>query len=143
MLIFDVPDRNAIGEQGALEAEAAADQEGDHVVFPESGDVLNFLLELAVAVDAVARKVGADVGAGCSTPWIEAPHVGDVQKWTGFGVALAEQQKIVGEITPYDHQVGLRIAVGQACCGAAQLALAYSLAQLDRGQVAVACRVHV
>ena len=98
--VLDVPDWHAVGQQRSLETEAAADEEGHHVVLPEGRDVLHLLIELAIAVDAVAREVRADIGAWRRVPWLEARRVGDVQQRAGFGVALAEQQEVVGQLTP-------------------------------------------
>jgi len=94
--VLDVPHRNVVCQQSTLEAETAANQKGHHVVFPEPRDIAYFLLQLAVAIDPVFRKVSADVCSRCCAQGLGASWVRDIEQGTGLGVALTEQEKVVG-----------------------------------------------
>ena len=63
--------------QRLLERERAADHEGDEVVAPARRDVGRLLDEHAVAPDAVARQVGADVEIGAERRQARIARLGD------------------------------------------------------------------
>ena len=74
--LLDVADRQPGGQQRALERERAADQERDEVLAPDVADVGRLVDDLAVDVDAVARDVGAQIGAGRGDPRLARARVG-------------------------------------------------------------------
>src|SRR5215471_13767411 len=57
-------------DEGVLEGEAAAEEERHEVVPPEVSDVASLLGQLALAVDAVARHVGAKICTGHCAGWV-------------------------------------------------------------------------
>jgi hypothetical protein len=79
VVVLYMPNRNVVGQQGALEAKAAADQEAHHVVFPERGDIADFLLQNSVAIDPVFRKVTANVGSRRCPHGLAAAWVGHIE----------------------------------------------------------------
>ena len=85
----DVADRDAVLDQRLLEGERAADGEAHEVVAPEIADVGGFVDQFAVAPDAVAGQVGADVEVGAEgreardRPLRRPPAPGRVSGWPG------------------------------------------------------------
>src|SRR5690554_6267295 len=69
-----MPNRHAFGDQGLLEGKGAADHEADQVVAPQIGDILSLLDQLALAEDAVTRKIVAQVEDRKSTR-LNSSHV--------------------------------------------------------------------
>ena len=70
--------------------------------------------QLAVAVDAVARHVGAQVGPGGDAPRLRVARLGHVEQRARLRVALAEQQEVERQVPRHDDEVGLDVARGQA-----------------------------
>jgi hypothetical protein len=133
---LDVPHRHAGLEQGALEGERAAEEEADEVVAPPGPQAGRLLDELAVAVDAVARQVVAQVGAGGDEARLGGAGLGDVEQRARLGVALAEEEEVEGQLARHDDEVGLDEAEGQAGRRAGQFALPGEAARLGAGGVA-------
>ena len=94
-------------QQGVLEGERAAEQEADQVVAPAAIQVGRLVDQLAVAIDAIARQVGAQVGPRRDQPRLADAGLGHVQQRTRLRIALAEQQEIKGQLARHHHQVGL------------------------------------
>src|SRR4029077_8443889 len=111
---LDVPHRDARVEQRPLEGERAAEQEGHQVVAPEGAHVGHLVGHHPVLVDAVARQVGAEVGAGRHADRLGRAHVGDLDQRARPRVALAEEQEVVGLLPRQHREVGLHEAGGQA-----------------------------
>ncbi len=82
--------RNTRVEHRVLEGVAAPNQEGDEIVAPIVGYVLDLGLQLAVAVDAVPGQVGADVSAGSGLRRLHLARLDDLDDGAGLRVALAK-----------------------------------------------------
>ena len=85
------------------------DDERYEVVAPVVLDILHFGHQLAVLVDAVAREVGGDVAVGCADGSLACAHLGHFQQRARLGVALREQQEVVGLLLRQHDEVRLRI----------------------------------
>ena len=101
-------------QQGVLERERAAEQEGDEVVPPVAGDVGRLVDQFAVAEDAVGRHVGAEVGVRGDDAGHRVAGFGHVEQRARLRVALAEEQKVEGQVARHDDEVGLDVAEGEA-----------------------------
>jgi hypothetical protein len=77
-------------DQGVLEGQAATEQESDEIVAPEVADFSPLLDQLAPAVDAVARQVGAEVSARAERAGSGSP--GGVISMSGQGLGLRVQK---------------------------------------------------
>mgnify|MGYP000565080461 CR=1 FL=1 len=97
-----------------LERERAADDERYEVVAPVVLDILHFGHQLAVLVDAVAREVGGDVAIGGADGGLARAGLRDLEQRAGLGVALCEQQEVVGLLARQHDEVRLRVAGAQA-----------------------------
>ena len=62
-----------------------------------------------MAIDAVARQVGAQVGRRRRRSGAPGSRVGHVQQRTRLRIALAEEQEIEGQVARHDHEVGLHV----------------------------------
>ena len=116
----DVAQSSPSATQRLLERERAADHEADEVVAPVRLDVVRLLDQLAVAPDAVARQVGADVEVGAERRHARVAGLGHAEQRARLRIALAEAQEVVGEVGGQDGEVALDIAgcapaVGRRC----------------------------
>ena len=128
-----VAQRDAGVRQRRLKGETAPQQERHQVVAPEIGHREILAGQFAVLIDAVGRHVGADVGAGGGDAGLDGAGVNHFQQGAGLRVALAEQQKVKGQIPGQHGQVGLHIPVGQPGGYAVIPAGADDAAQVGRG----------
>jgi hypothetical protein len=127
-----VPQRNARIHQRPLEGERAAEQERDEVVAPEGLDVRDLVREHAVLVDPIARQVGAQVGARRDADRLGRAHVRHLDQRARAGVALAEEQEVVGVFLGQHGHVGLDEAGALARGDAAELAASDVRSDLSR-----------
>ena len=74
----------------------------------------SFLGKDAVFINAVAGYVAGNVAARRKARKAALPGVGNLQQRAGFGVALAEQQKIPRQFLGENDEVALRVAVAHA-----------------------------
>ena len=109
-----MPHRQALGEQRALERERAADQERHEVVAPVLAQVGRLVDKLAVAPDAVAGQIGAQVGARRDLRRLGRAGVGDVEQRAGLRVGAAEEQEVERDGLRQRDEVRLGKAGGEA-----------------------------
>src|SRR5690606_14625556 len=98
--------RDAGVDQGALEAERAADEERHEVIGPQVRDLRHLLDQLAVPPYAIERQVRAKV---CVRGELGARRagLGDIEQRHRLRVALAEQQHVPGPVARHDDEVRL------------------------------------
>ena len=60
-VLLDVPQADAVLQQGLLEGKGATDDEGDQIVPPVLPDVVRFIGQFAIAKNAITRNVSADI----------------------------------------------------------------------------------
>src|SRR6266850_6570088 len=113
LALVDVTHRDARVEQGPLEGERAAEQEGDEIVAPERAHIGDLVGEHAVLVDAVPGNVRAQIGPRGYPHGLGRAHVGYLDQRAGPRVALAEEQEVVGLFLRQHREVGLHEAGGQ------------------------------
>ena len=75
---------------GSLEGETATQQEGDQVIPPVGDQGLHFSHKLAVLVNAVTGRIGADVAARSGNPRLHVTRLHYFQQGAGLRVALAK-----------------------------------------------------
>ena len=132
--LLDVPHRDAGLHQRVLEGERTAQQETDEIVAPPAEQVGRLLDQFAVAIDAVARHIGAKVGAGGGVARFGTAGIGDVEQRTRLRIALAEQQKIESEVARHNDEVGLHVAQSEARRRSRQFAAAGLPSDLGPGR---------
>ena len=101
---------DAVFEQRLLERERAADGEGDEIVAPVFEDVARLVDERAVAPDAIARQVGADVEIVGQSRNARIARRRDADQRARLRIALAELQKILRQGLRQDREIGLHEA---------------------------------
>src|SRR5215467_16126264 len=121
-------------DEGVLEGEAAAEEERHEVVPPEVSDVAVLLKQLALAVDAVARHIGAKIctGRGAGRLWVARWR--DLNDRTGRGVAGTEGGELDGRLLRKNDHVGLLIGRAVPGGGPAPFAAPRGGSQLGSGR---------
>jgi hypothetical protein len=119
-----VADRQTVRQQGFLEGIRTADHEGDEIVAPVRHDVGRLLHHLAVAPDAVARQVGADVEIDAERGNAGVADIGHADDRTRFGIELAEPVKRGRKLLGEDREIALDETVGDAGRGGRHAAAA-------------------
>jgi hypothetical protein len=104
-------------KEGEFKREGAAEEEGDHVGGADGRDVGDLLLEDAVAEDAIAGAVSADVSTRRNAARLKAPGLANVEEGAGLWVADAEEEEVEGLRCGEDDEVRLRIPRACACGG--------------------------
>jgi hypothetical protein len=99
------------------------EHEGHEIVAPMLGHVSRLVDHLAVAPDAVARHVGADVEIGAERGDVRAADVGHADDRARFRIELAEAVKGAGIFGRQDRQIALDEA-GSDAGGRSDLAAA-------------------
>ena len=128
----NVADLDALAHQSLLEGEGAADQEADIALLPVLGNVGQGLtVPNAVAIDAVAGDIGADVAALAHVIGQGLLALDDLQNGAGEGIQLGKLLKISGVLRGQDDQVGLGIAAAHTGGGEVDDALADQLTDLS------------
>ena len=112
--LFDVPHGNPGREQLPFEGEGAADEEIYEILPPEPGDVGVLSGEFSVLPHPVLGNIPGDVRVIRHFPDQTAAHVAHLQQRAGFGVALGEQQKVIGLFPGQDQQIALGVAFAHA-----------------------------
>ena len=123
-LALDVADRQAVRHQRFFEGIRTADHEGDEIVAPVRHDVGRLLHHLAVAPDAIARQVGADVEIEAERGNAGIADIGHADDRARLRIELAEPVKRGRELLGQDHEIALDEAVGDAGGGASHAAAA-------------------
>ena len=113
-LLLDVADRQAVRQQRFLERKRAAEHEGDEVVAPMRHDVGRLVDHLAVAPDAVARQVGADVEVEAERGNAGIADIGHADDRARFGIELAEPVEGRRQLLRQDREIALNETVGDA-----------------------------
>ena len=98
----DVAQRHARLQQRFLERERAAEHEAHEIVAPQRLTSHRLVDQIAVAPDAIARHVGADVEVGAERGMRGSPASDTPSSGHGFGIALAEAQEILGTVVRQD-----------------------------------------
>src|SRR5256885_15931445 len=119
-----VPQARARLEQGLLEGKRAAEDEGDQVLAQERADVADVRHRLAVAEDAVARHVGADVEVFAERGKLRLPRLRSGEERAGLGIALAEEHELLCIFARQDADIALHVARREPCGVARVLAAA-------------------
>ena len=109
----------------------------DEIVAPMLRHVGRLVHDLAVAPDAVARHVGADVEIGAERGDVRAADVGHADDRARFRIELAEAVKGAGVFRRQDRQIALDEA-GRDAGGGTDLAAAVGEPRLAARE---ACRV--
>jgi len=118
-----VPEADARLEKRPLERERASEQEGHQIVAPVGRHIDDLVGQGAILVDPIAGDVRAEVRTGGNPDWLRRAHVRDFHQWAGPGIALAEQQEVVGVIPWQNGQIRLDVARAQARGDASDYAL--------------------
>src|SRR5215471_1883825 len=121
-------------DEGMLEREAAAEEEGHKIVPPEVSDVAPLLGQLALAVDAVARHIGAKICTRRGAGWLWVARWRDLNDRTGRGVAGTEGGELDGRLLRKNDHVGLLIGRAVPGGGPAPFAAARSGSQFGSGR---------
>ncbi len=110
LALVDVPHAQPGLLQGMFEGQRAADHEADEIVPPERRDLARFVDQHAVAPDAIARQVAAQVEILAERGQQRAARLGHADQRAGRRVGAAVGGEIVGPGGRQDHQVALRVA---------------------------------
>src|SRR5262249_56748877 len=92
-----------------LEGQAAAQQKRDQIAPPDVSDVAASVNQLTLAVDAVARHVGADVRAWGGVNGLRLTRRQDLDDRARRGVARTEGRELSGRFHGENGQVRLLI----------------------------------
>src|SRR5712691_6592702 len=93
---LDVPYANPGIHEEVFEGKTTPQKKTDEIVSPTGHEIIHLIDACTVTVHTVAREVSTNVGAWRQLPWFRVARVEHFQKRTGFGVALAKEQKIIG-----------------------------------------------
>ena len=93
---LDVPDANPSIYEGVFEGKTTPQKKTDQIVPPTGHEIIDLVDKRTMTVDAVAWEVSTNVSAWRKLPWFWVAGVEHFQERTGFGVALAKEQKIIG-----------------------------------------------
>jgi hypothetical protein len=116
-----MPHANSRIHQRMFKGKAAAEQKAYQIITPVGSNIVNFVGQDAVTIDAVAGHIGADIGSGRKFPRFRVTSVKDFQERTGLGIALAKEQEVIGQLAGNNGQVSLRKPGRQASRGPAPL----------------------
>jgi hypothetical protein len=131
---FDVPHAHTGIHEGVFEGKATPEEETDEIVSPVRLEIVDLLDEYTIPVYTITWDVRTNVGAWREFSRFGIARVEHFKKWTGLGVPLAEEEKIIGQDTWHHYQVGLRIARCQASRWTTPLAGTNTLTDLARLQ---------
>jgi hypothetical protein len=129
---FNVPHAYTGIHEGVFEGKTTPEEETDEVVSPVRPEIVDFLDEYPVPVHTITWNVRTNIGAWRVFPWFGIARVQHFKEWTGLGVPLAEEQKIIGEGSWHYCQVRLGIARCQASRWTAPLASTNALTYVVR-----------
>jgi hypothetical protein len=110
--VLDVAQRDAVLHQRLFKGEGATEHEGDEIVAPVRHDIGRLVHDLAVAPDAIARHVGADVEVEPERGNAGVADFGHADDRARFGIELAEAMEGAGEFLRQDGEIALNEAVG-------------------------------
>jgi hypothetical protein len=79
-----------------FEGKTTPEEETDEIVSPVGPEIVNFLDEYTIPVYTITWNVRTNIGAWREFPRFGIPRVKHFKEWTGLGVPLAEEQKIIG-----------------------------------------------
>ena len=113
-MFFNLPHGNAVLHQRKFKRKAASQDKGDEIVLPYILKVCHLRLQLAIAVDAILRYIGAQVSIRCGDLRHGRAWLRDIEHGARFGVALAEKQEIKSQFLVHNSQIGLRVAFSNA-----------------------------
>src|SRR5882672_11342439 len=116
--------------EGVFEGKTAPQEETDEIVSPVDLEIIDLLDQRTVPVHPIPWNVRTDVGTWGELPRFGIASVEHFQEGTGLGIALAEEQKIIGQGPRHHGQIRLRVARCQTSRWAAPLAGANTLAYL-------------
>src|SRR5262249_62202228 len=105
---------DALLHQRFLEGVGAAEHESDEIVAPMRRDVSRLLHHLAVAPDAIARHVGADVEIRPERWNAEIADIGNADNRARLWIELAEAMKGGSVFFRQDREIALHKAIGDA-----------------------------
>jgi hypothetical protein len=131
---FDVPYAHAGIHKGVFEGKTTPEEETDEIVSPVGLEIVDLRNEDTIPVHTITWYVRTDIGAWCEFPRFRITRVEHFKEWTGLGVPLAEEQKIIRQGSRHHCQVGLCIARCQASRWTAPLAGTNTLTYLVRRQ---------
>ena len=114
-LLFNMADRYHRLEQRRFKGKTATDQKCHQIVPPILGHIGRFIDQLAIFPDPVLRDIVAQIGARTEQPWLRRTDIRHVKNRAGFGVALAKQQKIIGQVLRHNCQIRLYMALAESC----------------------------
>jgi hypothetical protein len=129
---FDVSHAHTDIHERVFEGKTTPEKETDEIVSPMGLEIVDFLSEYPIPVHTITRNVRTNISAWGEFLWLWITRVEHFKKWTGLGIPLAEEQKIIGQGTRHHCQVGLRIARCQASRWTAPLAGTNTLTDLVR-----------
>src|SRR5204863_6275699 len=86
---------------------------------PEGLQIAWLVRELAVAKDAIAWEVRAEIAAGGHETGVGRAGFRHVQQRAWLWIALTEEEEVIGQVARHDDEVGLHVAHGQAGRGLA------------------------
>jgi hypothetical protein len=96
---FDVPYSDPGLHEGVFKGKTTPQQKTDEIVPPTGHEIIDLIDKLTLTIHAVARQVSTNVGAWRKLPWFWITGVEHFQERTRFGVALAKEQKIIGQVS--------------------------------------------
>jgi hypothetical protein len=83
--------------EGVFECKTTPEKKTDEIVSPVGPEIINLVGQSAVPIYAVTWNVCTDVSAWREFPRFGIARIEHFQEWTGLGVPLAEEQKIIGQ----------------------------------------------
>ncbi len=110
---FDVAQRDAGLRERLLERERAADDEAHEIIAPDGFQVARLVNQHAVAPDAIARNVGADVEIRAEQRDRGASRLRDAEQRTRLRIGLAETQEVLRVVARQDGEIALHVAGGE------------------------------
>src|SRR5207237_3087616 len=94
----DVPQLDATLDERLLEGERAAQHESDEIAAPMVADIGRLVDEFAVAEDAVARQISADVEVVGERRQAKIARRRSCEQRARLGIEVGEAGKIDGEV---------------------------------------------
>jgi hypothetical protein len=94
---FNMPHAHTGIHEGVFEGKTTPEEETDEIVSPVGPEIVDLLDEYPIPVYTITWNVSTNIGTWRAFPWFGIPRVKHFKEWTGLGVPLAEEQKIIGE----------------------------------------------
>jgi hypothetical protein len=98
---FDVPHAHTGIHERVFEGKTTPEEETDEIVSPVGLEIVDLLDGYPIPVHTITWNIRTNIGAWREFARFGVARVEHFKEWTGLGVALAEEQKIIGQSARY------------------------------------------